>query len=212
MAKKKIAKKKSKGKSVKKATKKNKPDAKRGKPKAAKKKAAKKKASEKSAKKKPGKKQSLDPKPVKSGKGPTPGEVGAAVVEMVRAGAPEEEIWAKWFSPKLVSIEGGMGQAWHGRKAVKAKAAWWYGAHKVHSIEADGPFVGATGFGVRYTIDAEEIESGNRFKGDELAFYTVKNGKVIQEEFMGRPMPKGECHEAGAEAPAEARPEPQPEG
>lgn len=134
------------------------------------------------------KKVSLEPRPVKTGKGASPAEVGAGVVEMVRAKTPEDEIWAKWFSPKFVSIEGMMGQAWHGKAAARSKAQWWYGANRVHSLQADGPFVGATGFGVRYTMDVEEIESGKRWRGDELAFYTVKNGKVVQEEFMGKAM------------------------
>ncbi len=145
----------------------------------------------KDAGKKAGKKAkqaSLEPRPVKTGKGATPAEVGAGVVEMVRAKTPEDEIWAKWFSPKFVSIEGMMGQAWHGKAAARSKAQWWYSANRVHSLEADGPFVGATGFGVRYTMDVEEIESGKRWQGDELAFYTVKNGKVVQEEFMGKAM------------------------
>lgn len=149
------------------------------------------------ADKKPGKKgskkggkkakkaESLDPKPVKTGKGASPAEVGEGVVAMVKAGAPETEIWDKYFSRKLVSVEGAMGLAWHGRPAVRAKADWWYSTHKVHSVAAEGPYIGATGFGVKYTIDAEEIETGNRMKVDELAFYTVRNGKVIQEEFMG---------------------------
>jgi hypothetical protein len=133
-------------------------------------------------------KAALAPRPIKTGRGPGPAEVASGVVEMVRAGAPEKEIWARWFSPKLVSIEGSMGQAWHGRAAVRAKADWWYGTHEVHSLEAEGPYVGATGFGVKYTIDAEERATGKRWKGEELAFYTVRNGKVVQEEFMGKPM------------------------
>jgi hypothetical protein len=148
------------------------------------------KGAKKAAKKAARKADALAPKPVKTGKGATPAEVGAGLVAMVKAGVPEKEIWDKFFSRKFVSIEGGMAQAWHGRAAVKAKAEWWYSAHKVHSLAAEGPYVGATGFGVRYTIDAEEIESGKRCKGDEFAFYTVKNGKVVQEEFMGMAMPQ----------------------
>ncbi|MCC7389071.1 MAG: hypothetical protein IT431_09920 [Phycisphaerales bacterium] len=149
-----------------------------------------KKAAHQAAKKAAKKADALAPQPVKSGKGATPAEVGAGLVAMVKAGVPEKEIWDKFFSRKFVSIEGGMAQAWHGRAAVQAKAEWWYSAHKVHSLQAEGPYVGATGFGVRYTIDAEEIESGKRHKGDELAFYTVKNGKVVQEEFMGMAAPQ----------------------
>lgn len=148
-----------------------------------------KKVGKKGAGKKAGaKKASLAPKPVKTGRGASPAVVGAGVVEMVRARTPEREIWAKWFSPNFVSIEGSMGQAWHGRAAAQSKADWWLSTHKIHSLEADGPYLGATGFGVRYSMDVEDTSTGARWKGDELAFYTVKNGKVVQEEFMGKPM------------------------
>lgn len=152
------------------------------------KKAAKKSGVKKSGSKKGSKKASMGPVPVKTGKGATPAEVGMGVVAMIRDRSGDQAIWDKWFSPKFVSIEGGMGQAWHGRKAVQAKCDWWLGAHTVHSLEAEGPYVGATGFAVRYTIDAEDNATGNRFKGEEVGFYTVKNGKVVQEEFLGKAM------------------------
>lgn len=156
------------------------------------KKHAPKKAAKKAGKKAGAKRPDVDPNapvPISSGKGPGPGEVGAGVLAMINAGKREDAIWAKWFSPKLVSIEGQMGMAWHGLKAVKGKAEWWYQAHKVHSMRADGPFVGATCFAIRFTIDVEELASGKRWQGEEFALYTVLNGKVIQEEFLGRPMP-----------------------
>jgi len=148
-----------------------------------------KKATRKTAKKKSRKKTvSLAPKPIKTGRGASPAEVGAGVVAMVNAGESEKAIWDKWFNRNFVSIEGNMGRAWHGRPAAQAKSDWWYGANTVHSLEADGPYTGATGFAVRYTIDAEEKATGKRWKDSEIAFYTVKNGKVVQEEFMGPPM------------------------
>lgn len=159
----------------------------------AKKRGAKKQGAKKQGAKKAGKAEPkhdpLAPRPIGSGRGATPDEIGRDLVAMINAGRKEDEIWAKWFSPKLVSIEGGqMNMAWHGMKAVRAKSDWWYSAHRVHSIQADGPYVGATGFGVRYSMDVEEIASGRRWQGDELAFYSVLNGKVVQEEFMGKPM------------------------
>jgi len=162
---------------------------------AKKKKPAEKKA-DKKAKGKEGKKakgvKAAAPDKVKTGRGATPAEVAAGIVAMLREKTPESEIWDRWFSRKLVSIEGQMGLAWHGMPAVKSKSQEWYDQHVVHAMEVDGPFVGATGFGVRYSIEVEEKASGTRFQADELAFYTVRNGKVVQEEFMGR----------AAEAPA----------
>ncbi|MCC5786749.1 MAG: nuclear transport factor 2 family protein [Phycisphaerales bacterium] len=126
------------------------------------------------------------PRPISSGKGPTPAEVGAGVVEMLKAGKPESEIWAKWFSPKLVSIEnmptGGM--AWHGIKAVRAKGEAWMQEHAVHGVEVEGPYAGATGFAVRYTMNIEHKPTGNTQSMTEVGVYTVKNGKVVLEEFM----------------------------
>ncbi|HZW08991.1 MAG TPA: SnoaL-like domain-containing protein [Phycisphaerales bacterium] len=136
----------------------------------------------------------LAPRPINSGRGATPAEIGQDLVNMVNAGVKEEEIWAKWFHPKFVSIEGGnMNMAWHGRRAAKSKADWWYSNHKVHSMKAKGPYIGATGFGVKFNLDVEEISTGKRWQGDELAFYSVLNGKVVQEEFMGKPMPAGDA-------------------
>ncbi len=126
------------------------------------------------------------PRPVSSGKGPTPSEVGAGVVAMLRAGKPESEIWAKWFSPKLISIEnmptGGM--AWHGIKAVRAKGEAWMQENAVHGVEVEGPYAGATGFAVRYTMNIEHKPTGNTQSMTEVGVYTVKNGKVVLEEFM----------------------------
>lgn len=149
--------------------------------------AAKKATGTRTAKKRPGKKTDpTAPRPIGSGKGPTPAEVGAGVVEMLKAGVPEREIWAKWFSPKLVSIEtmptGGM--AWHGLKAVRAKGEAWMQENAVHGVEVEGPYAGATGFAVRYTMTIEHKPTGNTVTMSEVGVYTVKNGKVVVEEFM----------------------------
>ncbi|TVS01329.1 MAG: nuclear transport factor 2 family protein [Phycisphaerales bacterium] len=146
-----------------------------------------KKPAAKPAAKKPAKKADpTAPRPVSSGKGPTPTEVGAGVVEMLKAGKPESEIWAKWFSPKLVSIEnmptGGL--AWHGIKAVRAKGEAWMQEHAVHGVEVEGPYAGATGFAVRYTMNIEHKPTGNTQSMTEVGVYTVRNGKVVLEEFM----------------------------
>jgi len=146
-----------------------------------------KKSAAKPAAKKPAKKvDPTAPRPVSSGKGPTPTEVGAGVVEMLKAGKPESEIWAKWFSPKLVSIEnmptGGL--AWHGIKAVRAKGEAWMQEHAVHGVEVEGPYAGATGFAVRYTMNIEHKPTGNTQSMTEVGVYTVRNGKVVLEEFM----------------------------
>lgn len=142
-----------------------------------------KKAGKKSAKKPAA--QLLKPKRVTSGRGRTPAELGKIVVDHVNAMAVSDmELWRNYFHPKFVSIEGD-GQAWSGRKAVDAKCRAWMDAHTVHACRATGPFAGATGFSVVYDMEIEATDgSFPRMQMREVGVYTVKNGKIVQEEFM----------------------------
>lgn len=143
----------------------------------------------KDAKKAKAKAKAMEPSPVKTGKGASVEEVGAKFVEMFNASGmnpPEKEIWAALYNKQCRSIEGGgMNMAWDGLKAMKRKAEHWYEQNTLNSVKIEGPYVGATGFGVKYTVDITCKQSGDRMTASEFGFYTVKNGKVVQEEFMG---------------------------
>ena len=135
-------------------------------------------------KKSSAKRDSLAPVTIKTGPGMTPMEIGSKLVADFNAGKMNlTDMW----SPAIVSIEGvGVSQSWHGRKAVDAKNAWWASEHVVHGASAEGPFVGATGFGVKFVIDVETKSTAKRELMTEIGVYTVKNGKIVQEEFMYR--------------------------
>jgi len=128
------------------------------------------------------KQDSLAPVSIKTGPGMSPMEIGSKLVADFNAGKMHlNEMW----SPAIVSIEGvGVSQSWHGRKAVDAKNAWWSGEHTVHGASAEGPYVGATGFAVKFVIDVETKSTAKREMMTEIGVYTVKNGKIAQEEFM----------------------------
>jgi SnoaL-like protein len=131
---------------------------------------------------------STAPKPVSTGRGPGPKEIGMAVVESINAGRADRELWDKWWSPKIESVEGhGMAAAWRGRKAMEAKNDWWSASHTVHGASAEGPYLGATGFSIKFRLDAEEKATGKRTIMEEVGVYTVQNGKVVREEFMYGP-------------------------
>lgn len=126
---------------------------------------------------------SLAPVAVKPGKGAAVGEVAAQFVQMFNANPGNEKaIWDALFHKKFASVEGGM--RWEGRKAVEAKCADFYAKSEVHSCVCDGPFVGTSAFGVRFTVDMTDRASGKRMQMTELAVYDVKNGKVVQEQFL----------------------------
>lgn len=143
-------------------------------------------ASTAKAKKTKGKKKAagLAPKPVTTGKGASPVEIGADLVALFNSGKGDE-VERKWWSKKIVSVEGvGVNLAWHGRKAVEAKNNEWMATHKIHGAVAEGPYVGSSGFSVKFRMDVEDTTTGKRETMEEVGVYTVEKGKIAREEFM----------------------------
>jgi len=126
----------------------------------------------------------LAPVDVKHGRGPGPLEIGQDLVARFNRGE-FRQIEDTWWSPKIESVEGfGMAKAWRGRKAVEAKNNWWMQDHVIHGASAEGPFVGADHFAVRFRMDVETKSTGKREQMDEVGVYTVKDGKIVREQFM----------------------------
>lgn len=117
-----------------------------------------------------------------TGSGPGPREIGTDLVALFNAGKADQ-VEKKWWSPEIVSVEG-MGMAWSGRKAVDSKNAEWLKANEILGGSAEGPFVGASGFAVRFRIHVKDRASGSSQMMDEVGVYTVHNGKITREEFM----------------------------
>ncbi len=122
------------------------------------------------------------PYPVNTGSGSTAQEVGESLVEMFNRGE-FKQIEERWWSPAIESIEG-TGMAWAGRQQVDAKNAWWSSQNEILGASAEGPFVGATGFAVKFRMEVAERTSGNRTQMAEVGVYTVRDGKIVREEFM----------------------------
>lgn len=129
---------------------------------------------------------SLAPKPVKTGKGASPLEVAQSVAALLRSGAAHE-VESTWLASGIESVEGvGASMAWSGKKAVQKKYRDWEADHEIHAMDVEGPWVGATGFALRYAIDVTQKSTGQRHQMEEIALYTVKNGKIVREEFHFR--------------------------
>ncbi len=139
------------------------------------------KTAKKAGRKQPGMK---GPSSVSTGRGPGAGEIGADLVAMFNQGQMKE-IEAKWYSRNIVSVEGaGVAMAWHGKKAVEAKSAQWIATHRLYGASAEGPYVGASGFAVKFALDVEDTTANSRTMMEEVGVYTVQNGKIVREEFM----------------------------
>lgn len=115
-------------------------------------------------------------------------ELGRELVRRCNAGE-EEALWAEHYADDIESVEGSgseeMPAVQKGMDALKAKSAWWYDNHEVHEARAEGPYVGARPdqFAVRFVIDVTP-KGGERMQMDEVALYTVRDGKVVREEFL----------------------------
>jgi len=120
-----------------------------------------------------------------SGRGATPGEIGKSLVELFNSGRAEE-VERLWHHKRVESIESD-GMVFEGRKGIAEKNAWWHDHHEIHAAQADGPYVGATGFAVRFTMDISARhgpDAGRRMSFAEIGVYTVEKGKIVREEFL----------------------------
>lgn len=143
------------------------------------------KKASKPAKKPAAKPDPLAPYPVDTGRGPGPLEIGAELVKMFNQGKFTEIEETFWDKKSITSIEGvGVGLAWIGLKSVRAKNDGWLSDNVIHGASAEGPFVGSTGFAVRFKMDVETKSTGARRVMDEIGVYTVESGKIVCEEFM----------------------------
>ena len=116
-------------------------------------------------------------------------EIGQQIVALSNAGKGEEAV-ERFYDEKIVSIEGQDGEAGPARmdgiEAVKQKGAWWYENHEIHESTATGPYAGLRDdqFVIRFNLDTTFKPTGERGAMEEVGLYTVKNGKVVQEEFL----------------------------
>jgi hypothetical protein len=69
---------------------------------------------------------------------------------------------------------------------VRGKIDWWVNSMEVHSFKASEPFVGHDRFVVQYDADVSDKKSKERRKLSEVGVYTVKDGKIVREEFLPR--------------------------
>lgn len=116
--------------------------------------------------------------------------VAEELVAFCRAGRNMDAI-NTLYSPDIVSVESmgneQMPREMTGIDAIRQKNKWWSDNNEVHSAAADGPFVGEGKFAVYYNYDTTFKPTGKRQRMEEVALYTVKDGKIAREQFFYNP-------------------------
>ena len=92
------------------------------------------------------------------------------------------------FAQDAVSVEAGaptgMQREAKGLAAIKSKGEWWLANHEVHSASMTGPWPHDDRFIVGFQYDITNKPSNTRMKMNEVGLFTVKNGKIVLEEFF----------------------------
>ncbi|HEX9894911.1 MAG TPA: nuclear transport factor 2 family protein [Gemmatimonadales bacterium] len=118
---------------------------------------------------------------------PSVASIAEELVNLCRAGRNLEAV-EKFYAPTVVSVEPvamqNMPAEMSGIQAIREKHTWWEQNNEVHSVEVNGPFLGRDQFAVQYVWDTTFKPSGQRKKGTEMALYTVKDGKIVREQFF----------------------------
>ncbi len=99
-----------------------------------------------------------------------------------------EEILKTMFAEDAISVEAaampGLPQEARGLAAIRAKGEWWVSNHEVHSASVAGPWPHGDRFIVGFAYDVTNKPSGKRMQMQEMGLFTVKNGRIVSEEFF----------------------------
>ncbi|MDJ0995445.1 MAG: nuclear transport factor 2 family protein [Dinoroseobacter sp.] len=101
-----------------------------------------------------------------------------------------DDLLRDYYSEDCVSVEaapmpGVDSPVSDGLAAIRAKHDWWNNAMEFVSGTVEGPHLhGDDRFALIFKSVMREKASGNEMPMEEVAIYTVKDGKIVREEFF----------------------------
>jgi hypothetical protein len=116
--------------------------------------------------------------------------VGKKLVELCKQGKNLEAVEALYASDVVSQEVHGTPDfpaRMTGIDACRKKNQWWIDNHTIHAAEVKGPYPHGDRFIVwmRYDVTSKVGPyAGKRMAVEEAGLYTVKNGKIVQEEFF----------------------------
>jgi hypothetical protein len=111
-------------------------------------------------------------------------DIAHDLVALCKAGK-FDEAGEKYWADDVLSVEAmGDDAEARGKAAARGKGEWWANSHEIHGMEVEGPYINGEQFAVRFKMDTTFKETGVRQQMDEVALYTIKNGKIAEERFF----------------------------
>ena len=105
--------------------------------------------------------------------------IAQELVSLCRAGNYLDAV-ARLYSKDIVSVEAidspQKPAEMRGIDVIRGKNERW--------VEMVGPFVGDGQFAVRFDFDFTVKQTGQRMQLSEMGLYTVKDGKIVREQFF----------------------------
>lgn len=119
-------------------------------------------------------------------------EVGEKLVALCRDNKAYEAMEGL-YDRNIVSVEAMPGpdgkRETRGLEGCVAKGKAFDARYEVHRAQAEGPFPHDDRFAVFFKYDVTLKPTGQRTSLDEVALYTVRDGKIVREEFFYVPPP-----------------------
>ncbi|MGF1553942.1 MAG: SnoaL-like domain-containing protein [Paracoccaceae bacterium] len=114
----------------------------------------------------------------------TTAAVAEAFTALLREGR-DHEAGERFWAEDVVSLEPMEGEMarLEGPTAIRRKHDWWEANFTVHAARIDGPFVHGEQFALRFEVDVTGPD-GTRAEMREIALYTVREGRVVEERFF----------------------------
>lgn len=113
-------------------------------------------------------------------------EIAARVVALNQAN-DHETVYRELYAQDAVSIEnwGGKPERYEGLDAIGAKGAkWMESVAEMHEVSVGEPIISDGSFAMIFGMDITYKDPAvGRQKMTELAIYTVRDGKIVEEEF-----------------------------
>ena len=115
-------------------------------------------------------------------------DVARDFTDMLRQGqfvAARERFWASDVrSIEPHDLPDGIAAEVSGIEAARVKTVRWFGTRQVHDLSIDGPFVTGNQFALFLDMMIADLPSGADRPFTEIAIFTVRDGRIIEERFF----------------------------